>query len=153
MTSQPSTDDLIANLESSVQDTLAYFEGAGRTTGARIDRWGAWDVLAHFPYWHNATAWGIASATLGGPPWQVSGSADEVNDAALALHAGEDVDALIGQLRQAQARRVRVARQPADLDAPAFRMPDGRLVSIRQRLETIARHWRGHLDALRDAGG
>ena len=153
MTSQPSTDDLIANLESAVRDTLTYFEGAGRATEARIDRWGAWDVLAHFPYWHNATAWGIASAGLGGPPWQVSGSADEVNDAALALYAGEDFDTLVGQLRQAQARLVRVARQASDLDAPAFRMPDGRTVSIRQRLETIARHWRGHLDALRDAGG
>jgi hypothetical protein len=141
-------DELIAELERSVRDTLAYFDGPGRQSNARIGDWGAREVLAHFAYWHYATAWGITSATLGGP-WQLSGNADETNAACLALLAGEGFDDLTAQLRQAQQRLVRAAGAAADLDVTAFRMADGREVSIRGRLETIARHWRGHLDALR----
>ena len=145
-------DELIAALESAVRDTLAYFEGPGEGNPARIDQWGAWEVLAHFPYWHYATAWGIESAAAGGPPWLLSGTADQINDACLALHAGETFADLAAQLRQSQSRLVRAARRAANLDAPAFRMTDGRVVTVRGRLETIARHWRGHLDALVQAG-
>lgn len=151
MTNQADNDALIADLERTVQETLAYFEGEGRAGMARIDQWGAQEVLAHFAYWHHATAWGIASAARGGPPWQLSASADETNAADLAVHAGESFDDLLGQLRAAQSRLVRVARAAPDLDAPAFRMLDGRTVSSRQRLETIARHWRGHLELLQGA--
>ena len=152
MTIHATRDDLINAVEDAVGETLAYFGEAGGTTPARIDRWGAWEILAHFPYWHYATAWGIASTAAGGPPCQISGTADEINHACLQLHAGEDFDDLIGQLRLAQQRLLRVARAAEDLDAPAFRMPDGRIVAVRQRLETIARHWRTHLHALREAG-
>ena len=41
MTAQQSTDELLAALESAVQETLSFFEGPGRTSAARIDRWGA----------------------------------------------------------------------------------------------------------------
>lgn len=67
MTTLPPKDALIANLDRVVQDTLAYFEGPGRTTGARVDRWQARDVLMHFIYFHDATAWGIQSVALGDP--------------------------------------------------------------------------------------
>src|SRR6266545_4815888 len=139
MTSPPSKDDLIAAVEAAVNDTLSWFEGPGRTAAARIDQWGAWEVLAHFEYWHDATAWGIASGTLGGPPWHLSGTADEINAACLAVHAGEGFDELAGRLRRAQARLVRVAREAPDREVPAFRMEDGRIITVRQRLETIAR--------------
>lgn len=151
MTTERTRNDLIAALADAVRDTLGYFEGPGRSTNARIDRWGAWETLAHFPYWHYATTWGIASTSAGGPPWQLSGTADEINDACLQLYAGESFDDLIRELRHAQERLLRVAREAEDLEAPAFRMPDGRIVTVRQRLETIARHWRGHLQALQQA--
>jgi hypothetical protein len=144
-------DELISELERSVRDTLAYFDGEGRQTTARIGDWEARDVLAHFAYWHYATAWGITSATLGGPPWQLSGNADETNAACLALLSGEGFVDLTTHLRQAQQRLVRAASAAADLDVTVFRMADGREVSIRGRLETIARHWRGHLEALKQA--
>ena len=151
---RPSTkEELLTSLDRAVQETLTYFDGPGRTAAAPSDQWGAWEVLAHFLYWHDATAWGIASATLGGPPWQLSGSADAINAAALVVHAEDGFDDLLQQLRQAHTRLRHVARAAPDLDAPAFRMEDGRLVSIGQRLETIARHWQGHVAALRDAGG
>lgn len=150
-TAEQTKDGLIRELTEAVQETLAYFEGPGQTNRAHIGAWGAWDVLAHFPYWHYATAWGIRSATLGGPPWQLSGNADQTNAACLAMLEGESFATLIAQLREAQARLLQAAQAAGDLDAAAFRMADGREVTVGQRLETIARHWRGHLQALRDA--
>lgn len=146
-------EQLVEALDNAVQETLAYFGGAGRETAARVANWGGWEVLAHFLYWHDATGWGIASANIGGPPWQLSAGADETNAAALALHAGESFDDLIAQLRAANTRLLRAARAATNIEAPAFRFGDGRLISIGQRLETIARHWSGHVQALREAGG
>jgi hypothetical protein len=153
MTTPSTKDALLVNLDQAVQETLTYLAGPGRTATPPAGQWGAWEVLAHFPYWHAATAWGIASATRGGPPWQLSGSADEINAAALAVLASDEYDDLLQQLEQAQRRLLDVARAATDLDAPAFRMGDGRIVSIGQRLETIARHWRGHVAALQGSGG
>ena len=150
-TSAETKEGLIRELSEAVQETLAYFEGPGQTAKARIGDWGAWDVLAHFPYWHYATAWGIRSSAIGGPPWQLSGNADEINAACLAMLEGESFAALVAQLREAQARLLRSAESAGNLDAVAFRMVDGRQVTVGQRLETIARHWRGHLQALREA--
>jgi len=151
MTAGQSKAELIGALQSASDETLAYFQVAGQRNAARIDTWGAWEVLAHFPYWHYATAWGIRSGTLGGPPWLLTGSADEINAACLALHEGESFDDLIRQLREATRRLVRAAEAAPDLEAPAFATREGRTVSVRGRLETIARHWRGHLQALKDA--
>src|SRR5207247_2424931 len=71
MTTPAPKDALLANLDKVVRETLAYFDGPGRATKARVDRWQARDVLMHFIYFHDATAWGIQSAGLGGPPWPV----------------------------------------------------------------------------------
>ncbi len=153
MSTMPSKEQLIADVENTVKETLAYFEGHGQSTKARVDRWGSWDILAHFIYYHHATAWGIASAATGGPPWPLPMNADGINAVTLTLHQGESFPQLIAQLRFAQEHLLRAGRSAQDLDAPAFRSAEGNLVSVRQRLETIARHWRGHLDALKAAGG
>ncbi len=59
----------LAGLDDVVSSTLAFFEGPGRTGDARFDRWEAHDVLMHFIYFHEATAWGIQSVGFGGPFW------------------------------------------------------------------------------------
>ena len=56
MTMQASKADLIRELDAAVTDTLAYFAGPGQVSAASIAGWGAWEILAHFPYWHQATA-------------------------------------------------------------------------------------------------
>src|SRR2546429_4441426 len=56
MSTMPRTEVPLANLDKVVQETLAYFEGPGRATNARVDRWQARDVLMHFIYFHDATA-------------------------------------------------------------------------------------------------
>src|SRR2546425_13165857 len=151
MTALPPTDGLLARLDGVVQDALAYFEGPGRLTNARVDQWQARDVLMHFVYFHDATAWGIQSAALGGPPWPVPADADQVNEVCRRLHEHESFDELLAQVRQAHARLVRAARNAPDLDKPCFRRASGEGVTGRQRLEVLARHWAEHVRELQTA--
>ena len=144
-------EELIANLDRVVQDALAYFEGPGRASNARVDRWQARDVLMHFIYFHDATAWGIQSATLGGPPWPVPADSDVVNETCRRLHEHESFEELLAQVRQAHSRLVRAARNASDLDKPCFRRVTGELMTGRQRLELLARHWAEHVRELQDA--
>lgn len=146
-----STDALLADLDRVVRETLAYFEGPGRTTSARVDRWQARDILMHFIYFHDATAWGIQSVALAGPPWPLPADADTVNEVCRRLHEHEGYEELLGQLKQAHARLVRAAQSAPDLDKPCFRRPNGEPVTGRQRLEVLARHWAEHVRDLQAA--
>ena len=152
MTALPSKDALLANLDTVVKDTLAYFDGPGRATTARVDQWQARDVLMHFIYFHNATAWGIQSAAIGGPPWPVPADSDIVNEVCRQLHAHESFDELLRQLRQAHARLVAAARNAPDLDTPCFQRSTGDLMTGSQRLDLLARHWSEHVRQLQEAG-
>lgn len=148
-----SNDAVIANLDRVVQDTLVWFDGAGRTSNAKVDRWHARDVLQHFIYFHDATAWGIQSAASGGPVWPVPGDADTVNEVCRKLHEHESVDDLIAQLRLAHGRLLRAARSSPDLDKPCFRRASGEVMTGRQRLELLTKHWAEHVAELKTAGG
>jgi hypothetical protein len=151
MATLPAKDVLLANLDRVVKDTLAYFDGPGRTSKARVDRWQGRDVLMHFIYFHDATAWGIQSAAVGGPPWPVPADADTVNEVCRRLHEHESLDELLTQLRQSHARLVRAARGAPDLDKPCFQRATGELMTGRQRLELLARHWAEHVRELQEA--
>ena len=140
----------LANLDKVVQETVAYFEGPGRATNARVDRWQARDVLMHFIYFHDATAWGIQSVTTGGPPWTLPADSDTINEVCRRLHEHETVDELLGQLRQAHARLIGAARR-GDLERPCFQRANGDAMTGRQRLELLAKHWTEHVRELRDA--
>ncbi len=151
MATLPPDDALLADLDKVVRDTLAYFEGPGRASKARVDRWQARDVLMHFIYFHDATAWGIQSVATGGPPWPVPGDSDTVNEVCRRLHAHESFDELLVQVRLAHARLLRAARGAPDLDTPCFRRANGDTMTGRQRLELLARHWAEHVQELRAA--
>jgi len=146
-----STDALIAEMDKVAQDTFRYFDGPGRTTAARVDQWQARDVLMHFIYFHDATAWGMESAARGGPPWLVPADADTVNDVCRRLHERESIDDLLVQLRLAHARLLAAARRAPDLDKPCFKRSNGEVMSGRQRLELLARHWTEHVHELQAA--
>jgi hypothetical protein len=145
------TEALIATLDRAVRDTLAYFEGPGRVTDARVDRWRARDVLMHFIYFHDATAWGIQSAAMGGPPWPVPADSDTVNEVCRRLHEHETFEELLAQVRQAHARLTRAASAAPDLDTPCFRRANGETMTGSQRLEALARHWAEHVRELKEA--
>jgi hypothetical protein len=146
-------DALLGNLDRVVNDVLAYFDGPGRTTTATVDRWHARDVLQHFLYFHDATAWGIQSVAAGGPPWTLPGDADTINEVCRRLHEHESVDELLAQVRQAHARLVRAVTGAPDLDRPCFRRSNGETMTGRQRLELLARHWTEHVRELQQAAG
>jgi hypothetical protein len=151
MTTGADKESLVQGLDRVVRDVLAYFEGPGRTTTARVDRWQARDVLQHFIYFHDATAWGIQSATQGGPAWPVPADADTVNEVCRRLHEQESFDDLLVQVRLAHARLLRAARNAPDLDQPCFRRSNGEAMTGRQRLELLTRHWGEHVHALQAA--
>jgi hypothetical protein len=151
MTTTASTEALIANLDKVANEVLEYLAGPGRVSGARVDRWQARDILMHFIYFHDATAWGIESAAHGGPPWPVPADADTVNDVCRRLHEPESFDELLAQLRLAHGRLMRAAGNAPDLDRPCFRRANGELMTGRQRLELLARHWTEHVHELEAA--
>ncbi len=146
-----SKDELIADLDRVARETFAYFDGPGRRTDARVDRWQARDVLQHFIYFHDATAWGIESAAQGGPPLPVPADSDAVNEVCRRLHEHESVDELLAQLRLAHARLIRAARNAPDLDRPCFKRSNGEVATVRQRLQVLARHWAEHVHELQAA--
>ena len=141
----------ITELDRVAKRTFAYFAGAGKKNKAKIDKWHARDVLQHFIYFHDATAWGLQSAALGGPPWPLPADADTINEVCRRLHAHESVDELLTQLKQSHARLIRAAKKSPDLDRPCFKRPNGDLVTGRQRLEVLAKHWTEHVDGLKAA--
>jgi hypothetical protein len=147
-----SKDALVNGLDEAVREVLAYFEGDGRTSSAKVDRWQARDVLQHFIYFHDATAWGIQSAALGGPQWVLPGDADTINEVCRRLHEHESYDELLTQVRLAHGRLMKAARGAPDLDVPCFRRPNGQTVTGAQRLEVLAKHWREHVAELQSAG-
>jgi len=145
------SEPLIQNLDRAVNDVLAYFAGPGRTSAARVDRWQGRDVLQHFLYFHDATAWGIESSTMGGPVWPLPADADTINEVCRRLHEHESFDELLAQLRLSHARLVAAARRAPDLDRPCFRRASGEVMTGRQRLELLAHHWREHVAELQAA--
>lgn len=151
MTTPADTKALIDSTDRAVREVLDYFAGPGRATTARVDRWQARDILQHFLYFHDATAWGIQSAAAGGPVWTVPADADTVNEVCRRLHEHESFDDLLVQLRLAHERLLRAARSAPDLDRPCFRRSTGEVMTGRQRLELLGRHWREHMEALQAA--
>jgi hypothetical protein len=145
------SESLIQNLDRAVNEVLAYFAGPGRTSTARVDRWQGRDVLQHFLYFHDATAWGIQSAAMGGSLWLLPADADTINEVCRRLHEHESFDELLVQLRLSHARLVAAARRAPDLDRPCFRRANGEVMTGRQRLELLAHHWREHVAELQAA--
>jgi hypothetical protein len=144
-------DALIEGLDDAVREVLAYFSGPGRTSTAKVDQWQARDVLQHFLYFHDATAWGIQSVAIGGPPWPVPGDSDIVNETCRRLHAHESYDELLSQISLAHGRLMHAARNAPDLDKPCFLRANGDALTGAQRLELLAKHWREHVHELKEA--
>src|SRR5439155_1374342 len=73
------------------------------------------------------------------------------NEGCRRLHEHESLDELLTQLRQSHARLVRAAGSASDLDKPCFQRATGELMTGRQRLELLARHWAEHVQELQGA--
>jgi len=144
-------DDALAALDRTVRDALAYFEAMGPTPKASAGAWGAWEVLCHLLFWHEVTIEGMNSGARGDGPYRLDRAADELNARAIAEHQGTSFMELTAGLLSLQEQLQRAARSLPDLDAPVMMRVDGTLLSGRQRLEMIARHWSQHLAELKAA--
>ena len=141
----------IEALDKVAKQTFRYFDGPGRRNTAKIDKWKARDVLQHFIYFHDATAWGIQSVAIGGPVWSLPADSDTINEVCRRLHEKENVDDLLQQLKQSHARLIRAAQASPDLDKPCFKRLNGETLTGRQRLELLAKHWTEHVEELKAA--
>ena len=151
MTTDESVDGLLATLDRTVHEVLAYFEGPGSTSKARVGDWGAWEILCHFVFWHGATSEGMESVARGGAPYRLDAGVDELNDRIIAKHQGESFNQLTARLRELQIRLGQAARSLPDLDAAVILRFDGSMWSGRERLEIINRHWARHVAELQTA--
>jgi hypothetical protein len=151
VTTHKQVESLLAALDATVQDALAYFEGPGSTSRARIDEWGAWEVLCHFVFWHEATIAGMESVARGGAPYRLEAGVDELNARTIAKHQGKSFLDLIARLRELQEQLQQAARSLPDLEAPVMVRTDGSGLSGRERLEIMNRHWEQHVAELRAA--
>src|SRR5262249_26071571 len=139
-------DTVIDDLDRVVRETLAYFEGPGKTTNARIDRWQARDVLMHFLYFHDATAWGIQSVAVGGPPWPVPADSHTGNQVSRPPRArGRARAARPGPPgpRAAHARRPRRLRPRPALLPAVHRRDDDRPAAARAAGSSLGRPRQG----------
>ncbi|MBI2159782.1 MAG: hypothetical protein HYU25_05240 [Candidatus Rokubacteria bacterium] len=74
-----------------------------------------------------------------------------MNEICRRLHEHESFDDLLAQVRQAHARLMRAGRGAPDLDKPCFQRATGEIMTGRQRLELLARHWTEHVRELQEA--
>ena len=147
MSTAQELDEMLSTLETIVNEALAYFEGPGATSTARVGDWGPREVLCHFLFWHEATAQGIESAISGGP-LVLDAPVDELNDQAVAQHAGEEMPQLVARARELQEQLVRAARRLSNLDVVVMQRPNNPPMTARQRLDRIAQHWQAHIAEL-----
>ena len=153
MTTGTEREALLSTLEETVRDVLAYFEGPGATSAARVGEWGPKEVLSHFLHWHQATIEGMEAVARGAAPWKATEATDEANAGAVARFRSESVGQLVARARQLQARLVQAARALPSLDTPVMLRHDGTAQTGRDRLERIPRHWREHVAELRAQEG
>lgn len=148
MTTAASKDQLLQAVDQAVEALIARCESGAAGASTEGPGWGPKEVLAHFLYYHEIAAWGVASVNTGGPPWRSPATADQMNAAAVPLHAGEPVSDLITQVRLAHARLVKAVQEAPDIDAVVGFRGNGEAMTLAQRLQLTANHWRGHLKEL-----
>ena len=144
---------LLSMVDSTVNDVLEYFAGSGATNNARIGDWGAWEIMAHLVFWHEATADGMESAARGYGPYTVLHETDATNEEAIKRADGHSIHELVSRAREVQLSLKTSARQLHELDIVVMERPeapDG--MTSRQRLERILHHWKSHTDALKALG-
>jgi hypothetical protein len=121
------------------------------TPKASSGAWGVWEVLSHFSFWHEVTIEGMQSVAKGGSRLRLQAAADELNADAIARHQGMSLLDLTERLRLLHEELRRAVQSLPDMDVPVMMRVDGTLLSGRQRLEAIGRHWAQHMAELEAA--
>ena len=153
MAQSDTLDQLLVPAEEAVQRTLAYLEGPGATSTARIDRWGVWEIAAHLLHWHRVTAEAAIAVARGEPPSRFTSPVDDINEEVVAKSAGMTLAQLVSALKGAHGMLVQAMRDLPDPDAVLMLRHDGSSPTAKDRLRTIAHHWTEHLEELLAAEG
>ena len=148
MAQSDTLDQLLVPADEAVQRTLAYLEGPGATSTARIDRWGVWEIAAHLLHWHRVTAEAAIAVARGGPPSHFTSPVDDINEEVVAKSAGMNLVQLVSALKEAHGTLVQAIRDLPDPDAVLMVRHDGSSPTAKDRLRTIAHHWTEHLEEL-----
>ena len=146
-------DQLLVPAEDAVRRTLAYLEGPGATSTARIDRWGVWEIAAHLLHWHRVTSEAALAVAKGEPPIRFSTPVDDINEEVVAKSAGMSLSELVSELKGAHGTLVQAIRDLPDPDTALMLRHDGSAPTAKDRLRTIAHHWTEHLEELVAAEG
>ena len=153
MAQSDTLEQLLVPVEEAVQRTLAYLEGPGATSTARIDRWGVWEITAHLLHWHRVTAEAAVAVASGEPPCRFTSPVDDINEEVVAKSAGMSLAQLVSELKGAHGTLVQALRDLPDPDVALMLRHDGSSPSAKDRLRTITHHWNEHLDELLAADG
>ena len=153
MAQSDTLDQLLVPAEEAVQRTLAYLEGPGATSTARIDRWGVWEIAAHLLHWHRVTAEAALAVARGEPPSRFTSPVDDINEEVVAKSAGMSLAQLVSELKSTHGTLVQAIRDLPDPDATLMLRHDGSSPTAKDRLRTIAHHWTEHLEELLAAEG
>ena len=148
MAQSDTLDQLLVPAEEAVQRTIAYLEGPGATSTARIDRWGVWEIAAHLLHWHRVTAEAALAVARGEPPSRFTSPVDDINEEVVAKSAGMSLAQLVSELKSAHGTLVQAIRDLPDPDVVLMLRHDGSSPTAKDRLRTIAHHWTEHLEEL-----
>ncbi len=148
LTTKEQTEALLIVFGATVDNVLAYFDGPGSTSRARVGEWGAKEALRHFIPWHEATIEGMESVARGGGMKVVTEPAHVINARVAEKHRGESFAQVCARLRALHERLEGAARKLTDLDVDVIKFSEGVSASARTRLERIPRHWAEHMAVL-----
>lgn len=137
---QNSHEQLIEALEETVSDALEYLTGEGLGSHAKVGDRGAWKVLCHMIYWHQATTDGIESVVSGGDPRQFEAESDEVNDRIIDSISGKTVEELAREVREIQGRVPTAFHSIPDPSSTVFIGMNRAESSTNERLQMMAGH-------------
>lgn len=137
---QNSQEQLIEALEETVSDALEYLTGEGLGSHAKVGDRGAWKVLCHMFYWHQATTDGIESVVSGGDPRRFEAESDEVNDRIIDSISGKTVEELAREVREIQGRVPTAFHSIPDPSSTVFIGMNRAESSTNERLQMMAGH-------------
>jgi hypothetical protein len=149
MTTGQKVDSLISDLQSVVDESVAFYGGPGATIEKQIGYWTPREVFCHLIWWHEATAQGIESVASGGEPYKYHASGDQMNARAVGRKSGRTMAQLIDEFEGVHQRLVNAAKTITNPEAIVLVNAEGTGLSAAQRLERMAKHWKGHLDEVK----
>jgi len=137
---QNSQEQLVEAMEETISDALEYLTGEGLASHAKVGDRGAWKVLCHMIYWHQATTDGIKSVVSGDDPRQFEAESDEVNDRIIDSIPGKTVEELAREVREIQGRVPTAFHSIPDPSSTVFIGMNRGESSTNERLQMMAGH-------------